>query len=94
MNKLEKKRRQKELRDCRFIMSCIEDMTNASAEMAGVHGARVLVMDSDEDKKIGGKYAEAVGHLRAAFRALSGVEDALGEKAATRKFFGKPRTAA
>ncbi len=69
-------------------MRDIEISVHDCAAMAGAHGEKVLVEDSELDGTMAKIYAEACRELRQAFRTLSQIEDSIESTKQPRGFLG------
>ena len=83
------KLRKAELKVVRRIMKEVEMNVHDCAAMAGQHGEKVLVEDSELDGNMAKIYAEACMKLREAFRTLSQIEDAIESTKPAKRFLGR-----
>mgnify|MGYP003148951402 CR=1 FL=1 len=82
------KLRKCELKTVRRIMRDIEMSVHDCAAMAGQHGEKVLIEDSEMDGNMAKIYADACMKLRDAFRTLSQVEDSIESTKPARGILG------
>ena len=85
--------RKADIKSLNSVLHGISGTVHACADLTGFHGTRVLIEDSEVDKKVMELYGRATQQLRQVYRELSSAEDMLKHAKKAVGFFGGLRRA-